>query len=218
MERIIDDEQAIRVVIVDDHALFRQGLRELLTEQGMEVLGEGSDGQEGLRLIEASAPDVVLMDLNMPRMSGLEAVRAVRERCPRTRVVMLTISLADQDVAEAIVAGATGYLLKDASIEEIVAGIHAAARGEALLSSRVAARLLDRLRGDDAAAGDRPSLTEREREVLKLVAAGKDNNEIAAELFLSPQTVKNHVSNVLEKLQVENRIQAAVQAVRRGLA
>lgn len=215
-----DSSAPIRVVVVDDHHLFRQGLRELLQEEGLEVVGEASDGSEAVRVVGETAPDVVVMDLHMPGMSGLEAVREISRLSPAAWVLMLTVSSADEDVAEAIVAGACGYLLKDAPVEQVVDGVRAAARGEALLSSSVAARLLARLRGDGdpASVGARPELTDREREVLALIAAGKDNGEIAEELFVSPQTVKNHVSNVLEKLQVENRIQAAVQAVRRGLA
>jgi len=208
----------IRVVVVDDHQLFREGLRELLEEEGFEVAGEASDGAMAVRLVRDLAPDVTVMDLNMPKMTGVEAVRAIRENSPTTRVMMLTVSPADDDVAEAIVAGACGYLLKDASVEEIVEGIRAAARGESLLDPAVAERLLERLRGEAVTPAERPHLTAREAEVLRLVAAGKDNRAIAAELFVSPQTVKNHVSNLLQKLQVDNRIQAAVQAVRRGLA
>ena len=207
------------MALADDHHLFRTGLRELLEEEGFAIVGEAEDGAAAVRLIEETAPDVAVLDLNMPHLTGVEAAREVRLRSPTTRVLILTVSAADEDVAEAVVAGAYGYLLKDAAVHEIVAGIRAAARGEALLSSAIAARILERLRGDssDGAAEERPDLTQREREVLQMVAAGKENAEIAAELFLSPQTVKNHVSNLLEKLQVNNRIQAAVQAVRRGL-
>ena len=208
-----------RVALVDDHALFRSGLRELLEEHGFEVVGEAGDGQDGIRLAAETAPDVVVMDLNMPGMSGVEATRRICETSPSARVLMLTVSPDDDDINEAVLAGACGYLLKDAAIDNVVAGVAAAARGESQLSPRVATRLLERVRDRSGVLPSdvRPELTDREREVLGLIAAGKDNTEIAAELFISAQTVKNHVSNILAKLQVENRIQAAVLAVRREL-
>ena len=207
-----------RVALVDDHAVFRSGLRELLEEHGFEVVGEAGDGQDGVRLAAETAPDVIVMDLNMPGMSGVEATRRICETSPTARVLMLTVSPDDDDIKEAVLAGACGYLLKDAEIDSVVAGVAAAARGESQLSPRVATRLLERVRDRGVLPSDvRPELTDREREVLGLIAAGKDNTEIAAQLFISSQTVKNHVSNILAKLQVENRIQAAVLAVRRDL-
>ena len=158
------------------------------------------------------------MDLSLPGMSGIEAIRELASAAPQTRVLVLTISGDESDVTEAILAGACGYLLKDASIEEIVTGIRAASAGESLISQKIAGRLLDRVRA--AAAddfGERPELSEREVEVLRRVAEGKDNVEIGQELFISPNTVKNHISNILAKLQIDNRIQAAVYAVRRGI-
>jgi DNA-binding NarL/FixJ family response regulator len=210
---------APRVVLVDDHALFRAGLRDLLEEHGMEVAGEAADGEEAVGLAATEVPDVVVMDIHMPGMSGVEATRRLREACPHTRVLMLTISADEAQVSEAVLAGARGYLLKDASPDEIVAGVRAAASGESLLSPRIAADLLERLRGEavPTGAGERVELTPRERDVLQLMAAGKENPEIAAELFISSETVKNHVSNILAKLEVQNRIQAAVYAVRRRL-
>jgi DNA-binding NarL/FixJ family response regulator len=208
-----------RVALVDDHALFRSGLRELLEEHGFEVVGEAGDGQDGVRLAAETAPDVIVMDLNMPGMSGVEATRRICATSPTTRVLILTVSPDDDDIKDAVLAGACGYVLKDAEIDNVVAGVAAAARGESQLSPRVATRLLERVRDHSGVLPSdvRPELTDREREVLGLIAAGKDNTEIAAELFISAQTVKNHVSNILAKLQVENRIQAAVFAVRREL-
>jgi DNA-binding NarL/FixJ family response regulator len=210
-----------RVVLVDDHALFRSGLRELLEEHGIDVVGEASDGAGAVELVGRTAPDVVLMDLSMPGMSGIEATSRIRGAAPSTRVVMLTVSADDDDVQRAIVAGARGYIVKDAAVEEVVASVDAVMAGEALLSSRIAAGILERLRSDrgDRRVPDeaRAELTERELEVLRLIVEGKDNTEIAQELFITVQTVKNHVSNLLGKLEVENRIQAAVRAVREDL-
>ena len=167
------------------------------------------------------APDVVVMDLNMPGMSGVEATRQVSSIAPLTRVVVLTISDQDADVLDAILAGACGYLMKDASIDELMAGIRAASIGESLISSHIAGKVLQRVRATssqpDIAETIRTELSEREIEVLKLIANGKDNAMIAAELHISPKTVKNHISNILMKLQIENRIQAAVYAVRSGI-
>src|SRR5215831_18197979 len=198
----------LRVLLVDDHDLFRTGLRNLLEEQELEIVGEAATGAEAVVQVRDLTPDVVVMDLNMPSMGGVEATRHITEVSPLTRVVMLTISDEDSDVTDAILAGACGYLLKDASIQELVAGIHAASRGEALISPHIAAKVLQRIRAE---------LSDREIEVLKLIANGKDNSVIAAELHISPKTVKNHISNILMKLQIDNRIQAAVYAVRSGI-
>jgi DNA-binding NarL/FixJ family response regulator len=211
----------IRVVIVDDHDLFRTGLRNLLSEQGVQVVGEAANGRDALRQVSELAPDVVIMDLNMPVISGVETTRQLAAVAPLTRVVVLTISADDEDVMNAVVAGACGYLLKDSSIQELVAGITAAASGESLISPQIASKVLQRLRSQgthaDAAKTIRAELSDREIEVLKLIANGKDNAQIARELFISPKTVKNHISNILMKLQIENRIQAAVYAVRSGI-
>jgi DNA-binding NarL/FixJ family response regulator len=214
---------AVRVVLVDDHDLFRTGLRNLLEEQqGVQVLGEAADGLEAVRLVREAAPDVVVMDLNMPKMSGVEATKHITAQSPLTRVIVLTISDQDADVMDAIVAGACGYLLKDASIESVVSGIRSAAVGASLISPSIASKVLQRVRSTTAdtemANAIRAELSDRELEVLKLIANGKDNAQIAAELVISPKTVKNHISNILMKLQIQNRIQAAVYAVRSGLA
>ena len=208
-------------MIVDDHDLFRTGLRNLLEEQGVQVAGEAASGTEAVRTVREIAPDVVVMDLNMPGMGGVEATRHIASIAPLTRVVVLTISDEDADVMDAILAGACGYLLKDSSIDELMAGIRAASRGESLISPTIAAKVLQRMRATSAqpeiADTIRSELSDREIEVLKLIANGKDNALIAAELHISPKTVKNHISNILMKLQIDNRIQAAVYAVRSGI-
>jgi DNA-binding NarL/FixJ family response regulator len=213
--------ESLRVLIVDDHDLFRTGLRNLLEEQDVVIVGEAATGAEAVQIVRERAPDVVVMDLNMPGMGGVEATRHISGIAPLTRVVMLTISDQDSDVMDAILSGACGYLLKDASIQELMAGIHAAARGESLISPTIAAKVLQRVRATSTqpAIADtiRSELSDREIEVLKLIANGKDNALIAAELHISPKTVKNHISNILMKLQIDNRIQAAVYAVRSGI-
>jgi DNA-binding NarL/FixJ family response regulator len=213
--------ESLRVLIVDDHDLFRTGLRNLLEEEGVVIVGEAGTGAEAVRIVRELAPDVVVMDLNMPGMGGVDATRHITEAAPLTRVVMLTISDEDSDVMDAILAGACGYLLKDASIQDLVTGIRAAARGESLISPHIAAKVLQRVRATSAqpeiAEIIHAELSDREIEVLKLIANGKDNALIAAELHISPKTVKNHISNILMKLQIDNRIQAAVYAVRSGI-
>ena len=213
--------ETLRVLIVDDHDLFRTGLRNLLEEQEVQVVGEAATGAEAVRIVREIAPDVVVMDLNMPGMGGVDATRHITAIAPLTRVVMLTISEEDNDVMDAILAGACGYLLKDSSIQDLIAGIEAASKGESLISPTIAAKVLQRVRATSAspeiANQIRAELSDREIEVLKLIANGKDNAVIAGELHISPKTVKNHISNILMKLQIENRIQAAVYAVRSGI-
>jgi DNA-binding NarL/FixJ family response regulator len=214
------DGDTLRVLLVDDHDLFRTGLRNLLEEQGVQVVGEAASGADALRIVREIAPDVVVMDLNMPGISGVEATREITSIAPLTRVVVLTISDQDDDVMDAIVAGACGYLVKDSSIEELMRGITAAAIGESLISPPIAAKVLQRMRAvtlDQGAETIRAELSERELDVLRLIANGKDNAEIAEALHISPKTVKNHISNILMKLQIDNRIQAAVYAVRSGI-
>jgi DNA-binding NarL/FixJ family response regulator len=209
------------VLLVDDHDLFRSGLRNLLDEQDVEVVGECDNGSDALEAVRELAPDVVVMDLNMPGISGVEATRQISMIAPLTRVLVLTISDQDEDVMDAVVAGACGYLLKDASIAELMQGIRSAAVGESLISPTIATKVLQRLRATGGSRHDaeliRSELSARELQVLKLIANGQDNALIAAELHISPKTVKNHISNILMKLQIENRIQAAVYAVRSGL-
>ena len=209
----------IRVVVVDDHELFRGGLVGLLEERGIQVVGEAPLAATGIQLVMDLSPDVVLMDLNMPGMSGIEATQRLTAAAPLVRVVVLTVMANERNVMDVVLAGACGYLLKDAPIDQIVEGIRAAARGESLISPSVASQLMRRLREPQniepaLASGE---LTPRELEVLELLSRGMDNPQIAQTLFLSQHTVKNHVSSILVKLQVQNRIQAAVRAVRSGL-
>jgi NarL family two-component system response regulator LiaR len=206
----------ITVVVIDDHVLFRTGLRELLEQEEIRVVGEASTAEAGLEVIERQAPDVAIVDLNLPRMSGQNAIRQIATIAPRTQVLVLTISANEADVTDAVLAGACGYLLKDASAGDIASGVRAAAVGESMVSPRMAKTLLDQLRQHESGEA-RPhveNLSTREKEVLRLVVEGKDNATIAQELFISPYTVKNHISNILLKLHVENRLQAAVRAVR----
>jgi DNA-binding NarL/FixJ family response regulator len=218
VEKTLDE---LRVLLVDDHDLFRSGLVNLLSEHGLHVVGEAENGDVALRLVRELAPDVVIMDLNMPGQSGVDVIRQMTSIAPLTRVVVLTISADDSDVINAVMGGACGYLLKDSSVDQLIAGIRSAAAGESLISPQIAAKMLQMLRAQrssvDAAETIRAELSEREIEVLKLIASGNDNAEIARALFISPKTVKNHISNILMKLQMENRIQAAVYAVRSGI-
>jgi DNA-binding NarL/FixJ family response regulator len=210
-----------RVVLVDDNELLRRALRDALQREGLAVIGEGASVDEALALVNDRAPDVVVMDLGMAEPSGIEATRRIATLAPNTRVLVLTRSAHRHEVLEAILAGACGYLVKDAPAESLVSSIKAAAAGETVISPKIAGQLLEQIRGwdksHDAAAAIRALLTPREIEVLKLLAAGKDNPQIAEELFISRRTVKNHISNILSKLHLQNRIQAAVHAVRSGI-
>ena len=215
-------QESLRIMVVDDHDLFRSGLRRLLDEQdGIAVVADARRGDEAVTLARDLRPDVVVMDVNMPGMTGVEATRRVLEASPRTAVVMLTVTHDDSAVIDAVIAGAAGYLLKDAHLPEIVRAIRAAAAGEAVIAAAVTINLLDRLRQQAPAAPPAPqaafNLSPRELEVLRLVVAGCENSEIGKRLHLSASTIKHHVSNTLEKLSVNNRIQAAVLAVRLGL-
>jgi DNA-binding NarL/FixJ family response regulator len=213
----------VEVFLVEDHGLFRQGLSELLAanDPALRVAGSATSAEEALERIPELLPDVVLMDLHLPGMSGTEAIRRLAIRCPSVRVLVISGSAEDGDVMDAILAGARGYILKSAPVQEITAGIHAAAEGAALLSPVVAANLLDHVR-DNASSlrvGTDPVglLTPRELEVLRLMAQGLENSEIARELVISTRTARNHVASILEKLHMQNRIQAAVYAVRHGV-
>ena len=214
---------ALRVMVVDDHDLFRSGLRRLLDEYDeLDVVAEARRGDEAVQRSVDVRPDVVVMDVNMPGMSGVDATRGVLEASPASAVLMLTVTSDEDAVLDAVLAGASGYLLKDATLPEIVSGIRAAAAGQSLIAPAVAGDLLARLRRHGSSEAlptpaQAPELTSREHEVLRLVVAGRDNSEIGKELHLSPSTIKHHVSNTLQKLGVDNRIQAAVLAVRLGL-
>ena len=212
-------ERPLRVLLVDDHGFYRAGLRGMLAAEGLEVV-EARSGEAALELVAGAAPDVVLMDLHMPGMSGVEATRVLARAATAVPVLMLTVSAEDRDVVEAVRAGARGYLIKDAAVEEIVASIRAAAAGDAWVTPRVAGALLDRVRESGAEPGRVPApveLSDRERDVLRLMAAGMDNAAIGRELYISAGTVRKNVSSILAKLGVDNRVEAAVYAVRRGL-
>jgi DNA-binding NarL/FixJ family response regulator len=209
--------EQLRVVLVDDHPVYRQGLAKLLRECGVDVVAQAGNGADALSIVEEEAPDVVVMDLNMPGMSGVEVTRKLVERNPASRVLVVSVSAQEEDVTEAVLAGASGYVLKDGPVEEVVAGIQAAANGESLISPRIATMLMRRLRVDGPTELDAPvrtPLSERELQVLRLVAEGKGNQEIGEALYIGQSTVRNHISSILMKLQVENRVQAAVRAVR----
>jgi NarL family two-component system response regulator LiaR len=202
----------IRVLVVDDHAVVREGLRSFLDLQdGIAVVGEAGDGGEAVDAAERLRPDVVLMDLVMPNVDGVEAMRRLRERVPAARVIVLTSFLDDERLLPAIRAGAAGYLLKNAQPQELARAIRAAHEGEALLDPAVAARLVDALAADEPDARYE-QLTPREREVLELIGRGFSNKRIALELGAAEKTVKNHVSRVLGKLGVTDRTQAALYA------
>jgi DNA-binding NarL/FixJ family response regulator len=211
---------AIRVVICDDHALFRRGLAMVLEgEPGIAVVGEAEDGEAAVAAAEELAPDVILMDVRMPKLSGIEATKAIAERAPSTRILMLTVSDEEEDLYEAIKAGAAGYLLKEISIEEVAGAIRSVVSGQSLITPSMASKLLAEFtnlskRAEAKQAVPVPRLTSRELEVLKLVAQGMSNKEIAADLYISENTVKNHVRNILEKLHLHSRMEAVVYAVR----
>ena len=219
-DQSVHSDSEIRVLLAEDHALFRQGLRELLDVEGLSVIGEASDGVTAVRLAGELKPDVVVMDLHMPRMDGIDATSEIMKMDRPPVVLVLTVSTTDDDVLDAIAAGAAGYLLKDADADELVASVRSACAGRSPLSSQIAGALLQRVR-EQTVVTDEPgellSLSARETEILRLVAQGRDNTEIAQELYLSPSTVKNHVSSILEKLGVDSRVQAAVRAARAGI-
>ena len=223
VEEAAAEDESIRVLICDDHALFRRGLTMVLeSEDGIEVVGEAEDGSEAVTKAEELAPDVVLMDVRMPRVSGIEATRTIAENVPTTKILMLTVSDEEDDLYDAIKAGASGYLLKEISIEEVASAIRAVVSGQSLISPSMASKLLTEFsnlskRADERQSVPTPRLTDRELEVLKLVAQGLTNRDIAGELYISENTVKNHVRNILEKLHLHSRMEAVVYAVREKL-
>jgi DNA-binding NarL/FixJ family response regulator len=224
-------------VVADDHHFFRDGLRGMLEAGGMVVVGEAADGDQAVALACELTPDVVVLDLNMPGSSGLEALRGIARRCPEVQAVVLTVSDNDEDVLAALAVGACGYLLKDTRADQLALSIRQAAEGNMVLSGEVARALMAHIRaGAEAQAAaearveapanaedsreadaDRPALTPREAEVLRLITEGADNAAIGLELSISPHTVKQYVANIFEKLAVRSRVQAAVYAVRSGL-
>jgi DNA-binding NarL/FixJ family response regulator len=208
--------ERLRVVVVDDHVYYRQGLIKLLGELGIDVVGEAASGAAAIDVVEQTAPDVVVMDVRMPGLSGVETTRLLCARNPSSRVLVLSVSDDEADVTSAILAGAQGYVVKDAPPGQVIAGIRAVAAGECLISPRIASILLTSLREREQIEAYPPpvGLSGREREVLKLVADGKGNNEIGETLLISPSTVRHHISSILMKLRVDNRVQAAVRAVR----
>jgi len=217
------NDDAIKVLVVDDHALFRRGLEMVLDgEPDIDVVGEASDGHEAIERAEKTTPDVVLMDVRMPKRSGIEATRAIKDTLPSTKILMLTISDEEADLYEAIKAGASGYLLKEISIEEVADAVRQVHAGQSLISPSMASKLLSEFatmvkRRDERTQVPGPRLTDRELEVLKLVAKGMNNRDIGSELFISENTVKNHVRNILEKLHLHSRMEAVVYAVREKL-
>jgi two-component system NarL family response regulator len=218
-----EDSDVIRVLIADDQALFRRGLYVVLgTEERIEVVAEAEDGAAAIAKAEELAPDVVLMDVRMPRINGIEAARQIRDILPSTRILMLTVSDEEDDLFEAIKAGANGYLLKEISVEEVAGAIHAVVQGQSLISPSMASKLLNEFNSLARQAAEKeelpaPVLTARELEVLKLVARGMSNRDVADQLYISENTVKNHVRNILEKLHLHSRMEAVMYAVRKRL-
>ena len=213
--------EPIRVAVVDDQELFRRGLTMLLgVEEDIEVVGEAGDGIAATELAASAVPDVILMDVRMPKRSGIEACVAIKDVAPTARIIMLTVSDEEADLYDAVKNGASGYLLKDSSIDEVAQAIRVVADGQSLISPSMAIKLLDEFKQmsrTDRQQVPSPRLTDRELEVLKLVAQGLNNREIAKRLFISENTVKNHVRNILEKLQLHSRMEAVMYAVREKL-
>lgn len=210
--------EGITVVLVDDHQIVRQGVRALLETQGdINIVGEASSGEEGVRLAAEHAPDVVLMDLVMPGMNGVEATRHIKQQSPRTQVIVLTSYHEDEHILPAIRAGALSYLLKDVSPAELLEAVRKAARGETTIHPRVAAKMMQALGSVEKEESPFADLSKREVEVLRLIAEGMPNAAIGEALFISEKTVKSHVGNILSKLHLADRTQAAVYAWRSGL-
>jgi DNA-binding NarL/FixJ family response regulator len=216
--------EPIRVLVVDDHALFRRGLEFVFAQEAdIEVIGEAGDGEQGVARAAELLPDIVLLDVRMPKGTGIEACAAIKDVAPSAKIIMLTMSDEEADLYDAIKAGATGYLLKEISIDEVADAVRAVYDGQSLISPAMASKLLNEFAMMAKRTDDRrnqvpaPRLTERELEVLKLVARGLNNRDIAKELFISENTVKNHIRNILEKLQLHSRMEAVVYAVREKL-
>jgi two-component system, NarL family, response regulator DegU len=210
---------AIRVLLADDHRLLREGLRRSLTDEGFEIVGEAADGEEACDLVDELHPDLVLMDVTMPNLNGVEATKRIHARHPDVRIVMLTMHADAEVVADAIRGGANGYLVKDCSTDEIAAAIRQAVSGETALSPQLAASMLGELRRLERSheSEDERLITKREEEVLQLIADGCSTPEVAQQLFISQKTVKNHLAAIYQKLDARDRTQAVVRAVRMGI-
>jgi DNA-binding NarL/FixJ family response regulator len=217
------DQDKLRVMVVDDHALFRRGLQMVLDQEGdLELVGEAADGAEAVERAQELMPDVVLMDVRMPRRSGIEAARELKDVLPHAKILMLTISDDEADLYDAIKAGASGYLLKEIPIEEVADAIRSVWAGQSRISPSMASKLLSEFatmskRADEPRAVPAPKLTDRELEVLQLVAQGMNNRDIAKQLFISENTVKNHIRNILEKLHLHSRMEAVAYGIREGV-
>lgn len=222
-DRATGGTRRIRVVIVDDHALFRRGLDRVLSDEpDIEVVGEAADGVDAVTRARELAPDIVIMDVRMPRASGIEAARTIRAVLPETKVIMLTVSDLEEDLYDAVRAGVNGYLLKEVAIEEVADAVRAVAAGHSLVSPSMASKLFSEFNALAQRAEERhralsPRLTARELEVLRFVAKGLSNREIGVELYIAENTVKNHVRNILEKLQLHSRMEAVVYVMREKL-
>jgi two-component system, NarL family, response regulator DegU len=214
-----DRSVTIRLLLADDHRMLREGLRRSMTDEGFDVVGEATNGEEAVALAAELAPDVVLMDVTMPEMDGVEATREISANGTPTRVVMLTMHADKEVLAEAIRAGASGYLVKDCSTDEVADAVRMAADGQTALSPQLAATMLDEVRRLDAPAAteDDRVVTRREEEVLQLIADGCSTQEVAEQLYISQKTVKNHLASIYQKLDARDRTQAVLQAVRMGI-
>lgn len=209
---------AVRLLLADDHRIFRQGLRELIERKtAFKVVGEAATGREVLEQVQVLQPDIILLDIQMPELNGVAVARQLAQSHPEVKIIMLTMYQQDQHLFEAIKAGARAYLLKDADAQELIAVIERVQRGEAAIDAALTARVFDEFRRISTEQSDVDQLTEREREILQLLAVGCDNRTIAAQLHLSEKTVGNRLSEIFQKLGVTNRTQAALVAVQRGL-
>ena len=222
-EEATQQPEKLRVLVCDDHALFRRGLQMVLEQEpDLELVGEASDGEEVVVRSQELMPDVILMDVRMPKKSGIEAASEIKDLLPHVKILMLTISDEEGDLYEAIKAGASGYLLKEIPIEEVADAIRSVWAGQSRISPSMASKLLSEFAAISKASEEKPQmpaprLTDREMEVLRLVAQGLNNRDIAKVLFISENTVKNHIRNILEKLQLHSRMEAVVYAVREKL-